>query len=473
MLGKVIRFVIVSRFSKSILILLVLMGFYVILFDRVSSGASTFSLYYGPAITAFVLALPTLNGGIAVLKSDKDYLFTMPIKRVDLAISLYLVQFLSFGLMIFYLYVYMAGYLKTVFISAIVVIIATALSATSLGPATYALNFKWRFPIAIGLAAWSLSSLLGLQYSPAAIFTGHPVTSALTASVLALVTTPLAFRSLMRVDLDLMKRMSLSTSKDVKNNRNFARLSSVGAIFSEHFNIVEISGRMNTIGGGSSYRSGRFQLRNGLFVTVILGIVYFLIVQTMISKSLFHVLSVILSEYSIIIVMFVSMGVLANERLWLGFLSVGPVRYLRIAIGARVLSFLVLLSPIAVSNFILAYYGFPGALGYGLVLLCVFPSLLIMTIYLSAFLSPVQIKEDMLMPGQYNLRQMALALPLIIAMVVSSIIIGVTYVTDSPILFAEVATIGSAIVVVPSILLLASKRVGKKTIESLVRNGFV
>lgn len=464
MLGKILRFVIVSRFSKPLLVLLVLLVIYAVFLSPFSSSGAIGAIkYYGPAVMAFVLVFPAVSGGIAVMKSDRDYLFTLPLKRLDLAIALFIVQFMSFGLILLYMYGYMAPYLKGEFPFSIIVLISLALTATSLGPITYSLELHWRLLLGLALTAWSLSPLLGFQFSPASVFFGQMAPAAIVSVILAAVTTVLAFRSLTNVDLDVMRTLVRHSSTETKRIKSYAGMSPLKAIMVENFEVIEISGRMNMIGAGSTYRSGKFRLIWGVITTTIIAMLYFILVVKYLQSGNAHDFLLIGASYSSIIVMFMSMGVLGNERLWLGFLAVGPVSYLRRIIGAKALSFLVILLPVVVVNFILAFQGYEGTLGFGLSLLINFPSLFIIVVYISAYLSPIQIKEDVMMPSPFNLRQMVMFLPLLVIIILNAISIILV--------MAEV--VGSVVLILIVLFLLNSRKIAISLIQKLVENGFV
>ena len=52
--------------------------------------------YYGTAVIALFLAMALATGGIMVLKSDRDYLFTLPLSTRDLSLSIFFSQFIAF-----------------------------------------------------------------------------------------------------------------------------------------------------------------------------------------------------------------------------------------------------------------------------------------------------------------------------------------------------------------------------------------
>ncbi len=474
MFYKLLKFVLLSRFSKQLLaVMLVLLAWAIFVSSETGSSGSVY-YYYGPAILTFFTVLPIMSGGIAVLKSDRDYLFTLPIKRSELALALFVVQFLSFGLITIYVLAYSFSSLKPILGYALVDFAALILTMTSLGPITYTLRMVWRALLAIILAAWTLSTFLGFPITPAAIYTGHPIDAVFSSVILAAITVPLAFRSLSRVDLDLMKAFTRFSSGNVKHVRRFSGMSPTKAILAENFFIVEVSGRMNSLGGGGAYRSARFKLYKGVIVTSVLGAIYFYLFAYSLRLPLHtqEVVMFIFSFYSIIFIMFFTMGILGNERLWLGFMTRSPTRYLRDILVAKSLAMATLLAPLAIANFLLAYLGNEQALNFGLFLLVGIPSMLIIVVIMSAFLYPMQIREELMMPGQFNLRQMGTLIPILPAYFLIALSFGALEAGFETI--ALVVTVFTAVLFAAiALALIYGKSFGSKVINRLVTAGFV
>lgn len=474
MFYKLLKFVILSRFSKQLLVVMLVLLVWAVYVSSLTGSSTTVYYYYGPAILAFFLILPVMSGGIAVLKSDRDFLFTLPVRRSELAFSLFVVQLLSFGLIIIYVAGYSFSSLRPVFGYALIDFAALILTVTSLGPITYSLKLGWRLLLALALAALALSSFAGFQFSPTAIYSGQPLYADVTSVVMAAVTVPLAFRSLSRVDLDLMKTFTRFSSGEVKHVKRFSGMSPMRAIFAENYYTVEVSGRMNSMGGGGSYRSGRFKLYNGVLATAIIAGVYyyFFSIKLVLPLHSQEAAIFIFSIYSVIIIFFFTMGVLGNERLWLGFMTRNPSRYLRDLLLAKSLSLSTLLSPLAISNFLLALKGDEQALNLGLFLLVVIPSLMIIVVYMSAFLYPFQIREELSMPGQFNLRQMGTLLPALPAWFLVAVSFG--FLEAGSQLIALAITIATVVIIGGiGVALIYSENIGRKVIYRLVAAGFV
>jgi hypothetical protein len=475
---KLLKFVLVTRFSRPLLGFLPFFVIYIIAISRIipSSGYSLGQEYTGVAFTVFMLVIPVLNGGLIVLKSDRDYLFTLPVSRRDLALSLFVAQFLSFGILGFFLLGYdlpLHGAPVSI-LETIVDFVSLGLLATCLGPVSYALSNTRRVFIVLGLGALSLSALAGFPFTPSALFTGHALQATISAIILVAILLPLAFRSLETVELDVMRALISRSSSEIKGKgRNFIGMSPIRAIYSQNFSIVELSGRMNMAGAGGAYRSARLKMNQALLITSALAIIYFFVIlhfnpSGRATQELATTLSlnpVILgsSIYLSISVVFMSMSVLGNERLWLGFTSMDPTRYLRNLLVSKAFSLLVFISPFIVADIVLALLGVGGALSSAVGSAAILPSSLILVVYITGLASPMQIKEDMMMPGQFNLRQMLLILPMFLT-------IGLIEASN---IFLPFAIGASIFMIALAFFSVRSKSLAKKLIQTMVNNGFV
>ena len=474
---KLLKFVLVTRFSKPLLAFLPLFVIYIFAVSRAipSSGFSPEQEYTGIAFTIFMLLIPVLNGGLIVLKSDRDYLFTLPVSRRDLALSLFVAQFLSFGILGFFLLGYdlpLHGSPASI-AETIVIFISLGLLATCLGPVSYALSSMKRALIVLGFALLSLSALLGFPFTPSALFTGHALEATVSAVILAAILVPLAFRSLETVELDIMRALIARSSTEVKGNgKSFIGMGPLRAMYSQNFSIVELSARMNMAGAGGAYRSARLKMSRAIFITVALAIVYFLVIlryspggkaaQGLTALNLNPVM-LVASVYLSISVVFMSMSVLGNERLWLGFTSMDPSNYLRNLVVAKAMSLLVFISPFIAADIGLAALGIGGALASAIATAAILPSSLVLIVYITGLASPLQIKEDMMMPGQFNLRQMVLILPMFLT-------IGLI---EASSIFLPFAIGASIFMIALCYLIVRSKRLGNRLIQAMVNNGFV
>src|SRR6058998_581796 len=105
MLAKLVKFVLVTRFSKPLLGLVTFFLAYDVVIRTVTTGNSPefsggFS-YYAVGASIFFIAVSLLFGGLFVLKSDRDYLLTLPLKRRELSLSLFTAKFVGSGILDF------------------------------------------------------------------------------------------------------------------------------------------------------------------------------------------------------------------------------------------------------------------------------------------------------------------------------------------------------------------------------------
>ncbi|MEM3670800.1 MAG: hypothetical protein QW767_03545, partial [Thermoprotei archaeon] len=98
MLSKLIRFVLTTRYSKQLLIFLTLIVVYDFFLGFVArlKPIPAFSDYAVLSVTGFSITGVAL-GGLVVMSSDRDYLFTLPLPKSQLALAVFIAQFVSMG----------------------------------------------------------------------------------------------------------------------------------------------------------------------------------------------------------------------------------------------------------------------------------------------------------------------------------------------------------------------------------------
>ena len=142
MLAKLLKFVLLTRFSKPLLALVTFFLAYDVVIRTFTTGNSPeFSgglSYYAVGASIFFITVSLLFGGLFVLKSDRDYLLTLPLKRRELSISLFTAQFVGSGITILFLfgfYLAGAGTLQTTIVLgidlAVLAAVVTALGVVS------------------------------------------------------------------------------------------------------------------------------------------------------------------------------------------------------------------------------------------------------------------------------------------------------------------------------------------------------
>lgn len=469
MLPKLLKFVVRTRFSRPLLVLLVIMLVYFIAISQLipPQQASIILGYYGTGIIALFLAMALATGGVMVFKSDRDYLFTLPLSTRDLSIAIYFSQFIAFGITILFMF----GYLYPSVSSPLLLIdlVALAMTFTSLGVIAPSLNTGVRIALSIVLALWTLLGLVNFPLSPGAPFNGNVSGGTVTLVALAAVTTTMAFRGLSRVELDMMRNLVRTTSSDYKSQNSYAGKSPVGAIYSMNLSNMSLAGRMN-MAGASRYVSRRIKTRWVALASAVAAGAFFAfglyrgpanLTNAEVNGDAASVLVAIILSF---VAFFFSQSAITNERLWLSLTSLPAPTYFRHLVASKVASLLVVLVPFAAANVLLQLLGDPEGVGSIMMILLVIPGAFVLEICWAAYIAPIQIKgEDMTMPAQFSLRQLATAVPM------GAVIVVATVSTLLP-LFAALAGV---LLCALAALLTLSGRFWGRVVTKLTENGFV
>src|SRR5712692_5270287 len=279
MLLKLAWFVIITRFSKPLLILTSFFLMYDVLIRAFTVGnADEFSggfSYYAVGASIFFVTMSLLLGGIFVLKSDRDYLLTLPLSRVELSLSLFLAQFIGSGISILFLFgFYLAG-AGTAEIALVLVGNLAVLAAlvTALGVVSNMLALWKRLVISLLIGLWCYSTFLGVPFTPVSAFTGELLYGSVTLIGLAVVVVPVALRELAFLEVGSMRSMLRATSSEYKKSMSFAGKSPVRAVYSYHLSFLELVGRMN-LAGSTSFRSARVKTSTVLLVSSVIAALY-------------------------------------------------------------------------------------------------------------------------------------------------------------------------------------------------------
>lgn len=470
MLPKLLKFIIRTRFSRPLLIFLSILVVYEIAISSVVPPQSeNFILsYYGTGIIALLLAMALATGGVMVLKSDRDYLFTLPLSTSDLSISIFFSQFIAFGITILFMFVYLSQSLASAFLIAD--LIALALTFTSLGIIATSLSTRVRIGLAAVLAVWTLAGIAGLSVSPGAAFNGNVISGTATLIVLGAVSTVAAFRGLSHVELDMMKNLVRSTSSEVKSQVSYSGKTPIGAIYSMNLSSMSLAGRMN-MAGTSRYVSRRVKTRWVVAATTAAAVAYFVLVLIYVgppttftagSDSLPAAIGV--SIGLAFLSFFLSQSAITNERIWLSLTSLPPSTYFRHLIASKTISLLLILAPFAAADAALLVLGYGEALGALVAVVAVIPGFYVLEILWAAYVAPIQVKgDDLMMAAQFNLRQFSTALPLVVVFILVSLAT----------LLPVVAVAGGLILVAMAGGLTMSGRFWDNVVTRLTENGFV
>lgn len=401
------------------------------------------------------------------MKSDRDYLFTLPLSTRDLSVSIFFSQFMAFGITILLVF----GYLYQSFDSPLLLVdlLALALTFTSLGIIAPAIPTKMRLALSAVLALWTLLAFVNFPFSPGSAFHGWLYDGTATLIVLAAVSSWAAFRGLSRIEFDMMKSLVRSTSAEIKSPMSYAGKSPIGAIYSMNLSSISLAGRMN-MAGTSRYISRRVKTRWVLVAASILAAAYFTLVvllgppQPSAASSISLPASILAPMILSIFAFFISQSAITNERVWLSLTSLPPAIYFRHLIVSRVVSLLLMLAPFAVVDAILFAFGYGEDLGGLVVTVAVIPGAFIIEILWAAYVAPIQVKgDDMTMPAQFSLRQMSAAIPMVAVLALVSVAA----------LFPLVALAGGAMLITIGAALTLSAGFWSSVVARLTENGFI
>lgn len=418
--------------------------------------------YYAIGASIFFIAMSVLFGGLFVIKSDRDYLLTLPLSRRDLSFALFVAQFVGYGLTMLFLYGFYvagAGDLPTTIV-LVVDLAVLACVVTSLGVISNILQTWKRALLAVALGLWCFSSVFGVQLTPVSAFRGDLIYGSIGLFVLAAAVMPAAFRELANIELGSIRTLMRTTSTEYKKNVSFAGKSPVRAVYSYHLSFLELVGRMN-IGGSTSYRATRIKTRTVLLVSIPASIAY-LVLMRIIPRG--GEIAIIVPIFlGVIVLVLMSQGTFSNERGWLVFTAMDPATYLRHLMLSRVLSTLAIIAPFGVADLVLALLWGSIGIQSSLVILVTIPFASILAAYVVARAGAVQqVKEEGLMPGEFNLRQFGAVLPIYA-------VVGLIVLSQYSL---PAAVIISIILSAISIILLASASAWRGIAYRLTERGF-
>ncbi len=471
MLPKLVKFVLLTRFSRPLLVLVAFFLIYDTVIRAFTSGnAPEFSggfSYYAVGSSIFFVVMSLLFGGLFVMKSDRDYLLTLPLRRRDLSISLFIAQFVGSGITILFLYGFYvagAGDLETTIILVVNLVLLACL-VTSLGVISNILQTWKRVALAVALGLWCFSSILGFAFTPVSSFTGELVYGSIVLFVVAAIAVPVALRELAYLELGSIRSLLRATSSEYKKNMSFVGKGPIRAIYSYHLSFLELMGRVN-IGGSTSYRAARVRTSTVLVVSIVAAAVYlFLTGLSPFTRLPFRPAVLVVPVFmGIITLVLMSQGTLSNERGWLAFTAMDPATYIRHLLFSRVISALAIVGPFGVADIILALLGTRTGGSSAIVLLVTVPSASILAAYLVARLGAVQqVREEGMMPGQFDLRQFLVILP-------TYVVVGLIFVSE---ISQTASIIIAAFLTIVATLLMSIDRVWRGIAYRLTERGFV
>lgn len=467
---KLIKLLIVSRFSKPLIAVLAFVLVYTSLMSifvpQEALQIGPFWTYYIISITAFFITLMTLMGGVAIMKSDLDYLFTLPLNRRELAVSLYITQFLATGisyvLLFGYVFAFLPGTVNTkLLIAGDMVLIG--LLQTSLSIISFKLETKGKIALSVAMGVYALVPLAGFNYSFTSVFTGNVLVGTFIIIGLNVVFNLLALTQLSTIEIGFTKMRSLRSSAEYKKTERFVGLSRRSAIIRRYLTELSLTGRFN-LGGSVSVRVSRVKLQVILIPVSILAAIYaYLALIFNPGDNSPGTAVVIASLYLGIFIPMFFPEVFSHERAWLAFSSMTARTYWKYVIYAKILQTYVLIAPFIVANLFLAVMGVGGALNGAIFVATVMPTSPLLSMYFSGKFAPVQVIDMETLPTEFSLRQLATLFPVLFFSIAALISMFSVYLALSCAAFFILLGVSIAL----------SRRSWNRTLYRLTEKGYV
>lgn len=468
MISKLIKFVILTRFSKpylifTIIIILLYLSPAVISHSNSSdAGFLSFYRYYVIGTLTFLFAMSLLTGGLAVTESDRQYLFTLPLRKRDLSLALFFMQFLAFGISVILFYGVFLPLVNIPITLLVFNLIMLSLLLTSLTILATFMDIKSRAIYAFILSSLNILAIFNIPLSPVMAFIGSHFYDSLFLIFLSISLLALSFSKLKNIEFELTRTILISSSSYFKENRSFIGLDAVRAIYKLHFNTLFFQGRIN-IAGATRYSTSRIGLTKVLIFPFIFAIIFIIVTLVILHGRFFNLIETVVNVILAYIVFGLSFSTLSNERVWLSITSLPSYVYFKHLLISKVLAIFVLLSPIMVANLVLYFFGQTIALTAFISELLIFPTVSSLYTYLYSFATPVQLTEEITPTLQFNLRQ---AFIVLLSYSVIGLVVGALY--SNIFLIAAIVLVNSLCAYI-----ILSKRVHRSLVNRLVEKGFV
>ncbi len=422
--------------------------------------------YFVVGILVFFMTFMIAFGGVAIMKSDLDYLFVLPLKRRELAISFYITQFFATGISFVFMFGYSMPYLAGSLTELAVIggdIILISLMITALSILAYSLSVPSKILLLTVMVLWTASPVLGFHYSFTSVFFGEPIIGTILTVAVNIPINYFALRELGSIEIGFTK-VSVRISGDIyKNQIAYSRHTARGSIFLYNLLQLNMTSRMN-IGATTSQRSARIKLHYLLIPMSILAVVYAVLARVYDSGEPPNVAILIASIYlAMFIPIFFSQGVLSYERAWLAFTSVPAYLYWRRVIFSKYIQMVLMILPFFFASIYLHIIGVSMAINTLPLYIIAVPSIAVLVMYLSGLLTMDQVKEPGTLSAQFSLRQMVILLPIAVSFAV--VIISL--------MFWQAGLIASAVLFGLMLLVVLRKKAWTRLVYRLTERGFV
>ena len=395
MLGKLVKFIILSRVSKGGLALLIMFTAIAVvsdvgLYEAEALGHMHFyPLYYSLGYLTAYYVLFALLGGMTITKADLDYLFTLPIDRKLLSVALFVSNLILFAMFMAFIAVFsFNAYLF--FVSPLL-----GVSLVSLNVLLRDVKILYKALTAVAIALWFVSPIWGFPFSPTSAAIGYfPTSLAVTVAYTALLTY-LALKKLENYEQLVVRSVTEAPAVE-KYVTTFGPSTPLRTFLKLKMTYLPFAGRMGSFGSAQArYFARAIRMRTMLIVFVALAVAYYLVFRDLLVSSPDVAISGVSIAIAYATVFGYTLGVsnLMIERAWLTVPYLGSrfLKYLVLSVWVQVA---VLLLPIAVANFALSLYN-PLFLYAGLSMLVDAPLISAFIAYLQAAVLPMQLKDEL------------------------------------------------------------------------------
>lgn len=423
MLLKTLKLILITRYSKFFILILVLLLAYNIFTGLVIKPMEIVYYRYGVlAIFSIFTLLAGVNSTVPLLKSDVHFLFVSAMPRKDLILSLFTSKYVFYGLSALIPVLYTLPYTQTGRVDEMAGLILSILMTffvTSIGLALYDFSIRVRIAVSVAVTLWFTGPLYGFYYSPMAYLFGHFTYGTVFVLILSVGFTYFAFRTLSTSQIEKTRVIGSVREKRDKNGNiivkipretTFRNRSIAYNTIAFNFSRVPIYSRTSFI---SRNRSGTTKISRVVIVGIVISVILnSILVKFSTSASTDPFLSIFIGVYSVMFIpLLFSQSALSLERAWLSFTSMDPGIYMKYFITGKILQALSFTAPISAGLiFISLFYGLPY-LGLALLELVPIPCLLIVYIYIGFSVGVFQIRDPEFVTQQFNSRQFFNVLP--------------------------------------------------------------
>ena len=337
MLGRIVKLYVFSRLPKKFIPL------YIFDFLLIAVACKYHTSVNAPFSIIIVSVLTLLSmftaSKLFLLKSDLDFLLTIPVEEKEIVVAILLGSFilltLTFGIIIWILLALSFG-LYGLIITPLIMLLSTSLAP---------LRKVVSYPLVL---LWFLSALMGFPISPLSGSLEGATTLALTSLLIFLI-------AVNRVSLNIM---SLSYTDVVKSTISFKPRHRLLVMLTKDMNILSFGIRTGIVTIGNVVTI-RIRLWKAILVSTALGILVFLLNYFGVGGVYFFPGCSILVDFYVqlflVILLFsfsvlFSLGSLVGEPIWLDLNVMDVLQFFRYYILSKVLVFILLILPIVVAE---------------------------------------------------------------------------------------------------------------------------